>query len=361
MGLQVLIVGCGAVIHHIYKVPLQRLASQGELVVTGLVDPNAGNRAGIRDAFPGAREFACIEEALDACPPQLTIVSTPATMHAEQTILALKKGSHVLCEKPMASTPEECRRMVEEAHVSGLILGIEMTRRFSPNLARLKSMIDAGELGRPLSFSYREGGRYAWPVMSGASFRRERGGGGVLADKGSHALDSMRWLFGPYTVVSYEDDAMKGGVEANCVMHIKGADAEGLIRLSWDQDLRNEFRVIGARREAVLNPISLEDIRVVEEGRSCRIEPGISFPAGAGSDSAGRGTPRGYDECVYYLLVQMLRAIRLGERVPVSGEEGAWVVSAISDCYGMAAPMAMPWLSPKENAAYRLMHWRNEP
>jgi predicted dehydrogenase len=361
MGVNVLIVGCGAVIHHIYRSPLQRLASQGEIVISGLVDPHAGNRAGMSAVFPGAREFVGVEEALDACAPQLTIVSTPATMHAGQTILALKKGSHVLCEKPMASAPEECRRMVEEAHLAGLVLGIEMTRRFSPNLARLKSMIDAGELRGPLRFVYMEGGRYAWPVMSGASFRRESGGGGVLADKGSHVLDSMRWLFGPFTVVSYEDDAMKGGVEANCVMHIKGADAEGLIRLSWDQDLHNEFRVIGAGREAVLNPTSLEDIRVVEEGRSRRIEPGISFPAGAGSDFAGRGTPIGYDECVYYLLVQMLRAIRLGERVPVSGEEGAWVVSTISDCYGMAAPMAMPWLSPQENAAYRLMHWRNEP
>lgn len=354
----VMIVGCGAVIHQIYKRPLERLEEQGELSVVGLVDRNIEYARDLQTSFPEARVFENLAAALTVVKANLTIVSTPATFHPEHTIQALRNGSHVLCEKPLAPKVEECEQMIQAAHSSGLLLGVEMTRRFYPSLARLKSMIANGDLGSPLSFTYREGEQYDWPVMSTASFHRETGGGGVLADKGSHVLDMIQWLFGPFSVLSYQDDAIIGGVEATCLIRIKAEKAEGTVQLSWDQELKNEFMVYGPLLEAALTPDSLDDIKIGSRGRYRRLNPGITFPISAVGSNVSRGTPKTYEECIYYQLVQVLRAIQLQEPLPVTGNEGARVISTISECYWIAKPFDMPWLSPKEAETYRRLYWR---
>jgi predicted dehydrogenase len=358
MSVNVLIVGCGAVIHGIYKSPLQKLEKQGELTVACLVDSNLKNAVELGRFFPGAMIFDDLSKALPTCDSKLTIVASPAALHAKHTIEALRGGSHVLCEKPMALTLEEGKRMVHEAHSSGTRLGVGMTRRFYPSLVRLKGLIEGGEIGFPLTFSYREGAQYAWPVMTGSSFRRESGGGGVLADKGSHVFDVMLWLFGPFSVLSYEDDAMVGGVEANCTIRIRSERAEGRIQLSWDQDLHNEFRIVGSKQEALMDPDQLDYVRIGQAGAYGRIDPRVSFPASSGKGNVTTGTPRTYGECIYYQLVQMLRAIELNEKVSVTGEEATEVISAISECYGIAKPLDMPWLPDEQNKTYRQLHWR---
>jgi len=359
MSTNVIIVGCGAVIHKIYKIPLKRLQKQGEVMVVGLVDSNIKNAKDVQTSFPEARVFGDLALALTMIKADLTIVSSPATFHAEHTLEALQRESHVLCEKPLAPTVKECEHMVQAAHSSGLLLGVEMTRRFYPALVHLKTMIDNGELGTPMSFTYREGEQYNWPVMSGASFRRETGGGGVLADKGSHVFDTILSLFGPFSVLSYQDDAMIGGVEGTCMVRINNDMVEGTIQLSWDQELNNEFRVYGPDQEVVVDPGSLDDIRIGKKGRYCRLKPEISFPTSALASDSTRGIPSTYEECIYYQLVQVLRAIQLHEPIPVTGEEGTCVISAISECYKIAQPFDMPWLSHKEAEAYKKLYWKN--
>jgi predicted dehydrogenase len=353
-----MIVGCGAVIQRIYKRPLEQLDKRGELRVVGLVDSNIRNAETVQTSFPGARVFGELASALTALKTDLMIVSSPAAFHADHTLQALQNGSHVLCEKPLAPSVEQCEEMIQAAHARGLLLGVEMTRRFYPSLARLRSMIASEELESPLSFIYREGGQYNWPVMSTASFHRETGGGGVLADKGSHVFDTILSLFGPFSVLSYQDDAMIGGVEATCLIQIKNEKVEGTIQLSWDQELNNEFKVCGPRQEVVLDPGSMDDIRIGNRDGHRRFSPGITFPVSAMASNAARGAPKTYDDCIYYQLVQVLRAIQLQEPLPVTGREGARVISAISECYRIAEPVDMPWLSPKQAETYRRLHWK---
>ncbi|MBW2049913.1 MAG: Gfo/Idh/MocA family oxidoreductase [Deltaproteobacteria bacterium] len=359
MSVKTVIVGCGAVIRQIYKGALERLQKQRELTVVGLVDSHIENAREMQATFPGVGVFADLAPALDEVKADLTIVSSPAAFHAKHTLEAFQQGSHVLCEKPLAHTPDQCRQMVEASRSSGLLLGVEMTRRFFPSLARLKRMIVEGEIGSSLSFTYREGGAYNWPVMSPASFHRETGGGGVLADKGSHVLDTMLFLFGPFSVLSYRDDAMIGGVEGTCMVQIKNEMMEGTIQLSWEQELNDGFKVYGPDQEILLDPGRLDDIRIGKIGQYRRLDPDISFPASAVGSDVNRGTPKTYNECIYYQLVQVLRAIRLEEPIPVTGEEGSRVISAISECYKLAQPFDMPWLSNKEAETYKRLFWRN--
>src|SRR5262245_19286552 len=76
-------------------------------------------------------------------------VATPVYLHADQTIAAAERGKHVLCEKPMAMNVEECDRMIDACSANGVRLGIAYYRHFYPAVARIKEIIESGEIGKP--------------------------------------------------------------------------------------------------------------------------------------------------------------------------------------------------------------------
>lgn len=168
--------------------------------------------------------------------PEVDVVYVvlPNGMHAEYTIRAAKAGKHVFCEKPMANTADECRRMIEACAAAGRRLGVGYRCQFEPHhreamrFAREKVFgavrhIDAG-------FGFRIGDPDQWRL------RKDLAGGGALMDVGVYALQACRYLSGeePVEVVAQETKtdpekfrevdetitwSMKfpSGITANCV------------------------------------------------------------------------------------------------------------------------------------------------
>jgi predicted dehydrogenase len=126
----------------------------------------------------------------------VVIVSTPPPLHAEMGITALDYGKHVLCEKPLARTPDECRSILEAARRSGRVLGAGFNYRFYPAIARAREILDAGvigELDHVRSYAGHPGGSeftHAW-VHDAAVM-----GGGTLMDNGIHLIDLTRYFLG---------------------------------------------------------------------------------------------------------------------------------------------------------------------
>lgn len=358
--IRVTIVGCGAVIDHLYKRPLRKLDRQRILKVVGLVDKDQDRAKKIQKFFPKASIYENILDAISMSGSNLTIVASPAEYHFEHSIFALQNGSHVLCEKPMAITKEQCNKMIQTARDTRRLLAIGMTRRFFPSLAHLKNMITTGELGKYLSFNYREGGQYNWPVITSASFKRCKGGGGVLFDMGSHVLDSIIWLFGMPSSLSFFDDALVGGVEANCLIQMNAPSFNGFIHLSWDHNLANEFHITGSKAEVIIKLDNMSNLIIKNSDGYQKIVPQIAFPMTIGTRRTKLGIPKFYHECFYFQIVQMVRAIKLGESVPASGEEGKEVISLIEHCYKIAKPIDMTWLPPPQNETYKELHWKRE-
>ena len=75
------------------------------------------------------------------------IVATPTKYHCEIVCAAAKAGKHILCEKPMAMSVEECDIMDKTAKENGVTLQIAFMRRFDASFAAAKEMVDAGEIG----------------------------------------------------------------------------------------------------------------------------------------------------------------------------------------------------------------------
>src|SRR3954451_19230066 len=136
MPIRTTVVGCGAVAQKLYRKPLKKLEGQGVLQVVALVDRNLGHARALHEAFPRATVHEDQARALEEGRAELTLVLSPARFHAEQSILALRHRSHVLCEKPMAPTESQCDEMIVAAKESRRVLAVGMVRRFLPAFAQ---------------------------------------------------------------------------------------------------------------------------------------------------------------------------------------------------------------------------------
>lgn len=357
MLLKTMLVGCGAVAQRLYRKPLTQLQRQGILAVTALVDPCHSNRDSLRSFFPRAVGYDDIGLALTAERPDLTLVLSPIHLHATHSILALRSKSHVLCEKPAAVNESQCLDMLSAAEQENRLLAVGMIRRFFPAFAEMKRLIVQEELGEILSFAYREGRVFDWDVTTGASFTKNAGGGsGILFDIGSHALDLLIWLFGLPTVLSYQDDAL-AGVEGNVFMELEAGGCAGLVQLSWDVPLRNELRINGSRAEAVLRLDHFDRLgfRVGSEFRDLPI--GASYSVDLCETGGAFLSPRSYEQSMYCQLIQVVRAIRLGESPAVDAQAALESVRVIDAARRRARPLDIPWLDPSEQEAAHAAHW----
>ncbi|OZU88318.1 dehydrogenase [Virgibacillus indicus] len=122
-------------------------------------------------------------------------ICTPNKFHAEISIAALAAGVHVLCEKPMAMTAEECERMVEASKKAGKLLSIGYHYRYTEAGQTAKRAVLNNEIGDPLVTRVQALRRRKVPGW-GVFTNKELQGGGSLIDFGCHMLDLAIWLLG---------------------------------------------------------------------------------------------------------------------------------------------------------------------
>ncbi|MHA1265226.1 MAG: Gfo/Idh/MocA family protein [Candidatus Helarchaeota archaeon] len=126
-------------------------------------------------------------------------INLPHYLHAETAIAAAKAGKHVLCEKPMATTLEDCDRMINTAKKAGIKLMIAENHRFLPAHQYIKKILDQGLIG-DVFFARTYEGAYDNPEKicdpNHWMFSFDKGGGGALFDQGVHKFALLNWLIG---------------------------------------------------------------------------------------------------------------------------------------------------------------------
>jgi predicted dehydrogenase len=216
-------------------------------------------------AYPGAKVWSTVEEALRDSSVDAVYIALPVAMHAEAAIAALRAGKHVLCEKPMAMSCAQAGQMVDEAQASGRMLGVAYYRRLYPKLIRAKQLIAAGAIGQPL---LAEANCHSEPPAAerGWLFDPALAGGGPLYDIASHRIDAMNFLFGePVRACGMLSNAVhRMDVEdsATVVMKFQGG-IHGVVDVRWNSRVeRDQFRVIGTEGELGLDPLNGAELRV---------------------------------------------------------------------------------------------------
>lgn len=122
-------------------------------------------------------------------------ICTPNAYHAPLTIAALQAGKHVICEKPLAPTPKEIRRMIAARDNSGKLLMAAQHFRFQSDSQALKQVLDKGALGdiyHARSWMLRRSGAPTRPGF----IQKKHSGGGPCIDIGVHILDLTLWMLG---------------------------------------------------------------------------------------------------------------------------------------------------------------------
>ncbi|MGG1554499.1 Gfo/Idh/MocA family protein [Paenibacillus ferrarius] len=189
-------IGCGGIATGKHLPSLNKI---DKVEVVAFFDISEERAKEARDQFgaPGAKVYASIQALLADEAVDVVHVCTPNDTHAEISIAALEAGKHVMCEKPMAKTSADARRMVEVAKRIGKKLTIGYNNRFRADSQYLKKIVDEGDLGEiyfAKAHAVRRRGVPTWGVF----LDEEKQGGGPLIDIGTHALDLTLWLMNNY-------------------------------------------------------------------------------------------------------------------------------------------------------------------
>lgn len=160
--------------------------------LVAIADPNKPTLDETGDMFGLDARFESLEQALESAEFDAVVVTTPTFTHVELAVAAANAGKHVLLEKPMAMTLEECDAIIAAADSSGVILQLAFMRRFDPEFAAAAARIEAGEIGQPMLIKSLTHG----PGLPPPWARDLKTSNGNLAEVNSHDWDCVRWLMG---------------------------------------------------------------------------------------------------------------------------------------------------------------------
>src|SRR5216110_178078 len=138
-----------------------------------------------------AYRYDDLENALDKEQVDAVYIATPNVLHREHTERAAQAGVHVLCEKPMATTQEECEAMIQAAEEHDVKLMIAYRLHFNDANLHAVGVAQSGELGEPRYF----GSLFGLQVKDGNIRTRKALGGGTLFDIGVYCINAARYLF----------------------------------------------------------------------------------------------------------------------------------------------------------------------
>jgi predicted dehydrogenase len=283
------------------------------------------------------------EEVLDRTSPDVVFDCTVPAAHYPVSLAALRRGAHVLVEKPMAESLEQARELVRTAEENGRLFAVIQNRRYGPWPRRIRRLLASGELGALTTVNA--------DFFIGAHFGgfREQMQHVLLLDMAIHTFDVARYFSGQDPVAVYahewnpEGSWYAGGASAACIFEMTGGvvfnyrggwSAEGC-HTSWD----SSWRFIGARGSAVWD--GLEHFgaeRVAGPGGFYTDKEPVALPDPSPEDRIGQHQG---------LIEEFLRCVRTGEVPETAGRDNikslAMVMAAVESAETGRRVEIRPW------------------
>ena len=188
MTLNFAIIGCGKIAQR----HAEQIARVGKLIAVCDIEFQRAQQLATDfncKAYNDISELLAMESNVD-----VVCICTPNYLHAQQTILSLNAGKHVLCEKPLAINCLDAEKMIQTAELNQKKLFVVKSSRYTPIIEALKNRIDKGELGKIYSFQL----NCVWNRPNEYYAENWRGtneqDGGTLFTQFSHYIDVLLWL-----------------------------------------------------------------------------------------------------------------------------------------------------------------------
>lgn len=201
---------------------------------------NLGDQSAEQVDLSGIATYATAEELIADPEVQIVDICTATPLHAPLAIAAFRAGKHVICEKPMSLSLEECRAMEEAAQAAGKQLMVGHCLRYWPHYVAVKEMLQGHDLGALRHVSlFRQSATPSW--SEGGWLMQSEQSGGVL-DMHIHDIDVALWWFGEPTAMETRVQRHEGlpvRIETNW-RYAQGFEVKMVGK--WEEEPAMEFR-----------------------------------------------------------------------------------------------------------------------
>ncbi len=247
-------------------VHLPLLSSMADANVIAIADPMEANRAEASKIVPAATVLADHQSLLARADIAAVVIAVPTHLHASIATDAFAAGKHVYLEKPLCANADEADPLLAAWKASGKVGMVGLNYRFNPLFARLKQIIAAGQIGKPISvrtvFSTVAANMPDWK-------RSRKTGGGVLLDLATHHVDLLRFLFDTditHVNASVQSIAAEADTATTRMSLANGIEASGFFSLASVQE--HSVEVFGTAGKASASLYTDLEVRVERPNRS---------------------------------------------------------------------------------------------
>jgi len=298
-----------------YVAQLRPIADEARVV--GLWDANA-ERLTKKSAQYGCPAFESADTLLAECDG--VVICAENAHHRALTEQAARAGKHVLCEKPLATTPDDARAMVDACAAAGVHLMTAFPCRFSPAFVQLLSSVRNGDLGEILAVRGTNRGR----CPGGWFIDKALSGGGAVTDHAVHVTDLLRALL----------DSEVESVYCEADNHLLHGDFEdtGFIALNFDNGV---FATLDSSWSRPKTFPTWGDVTLCVTGTKGVIELDMfSQESVLYDDARGRVAYQNWGSSADAgMVAAFVRAVREGTAAPVTGIDGLRAVEVVEAAY----------------------------
>jgi predicted dehydrogenase len=332
------LIGCGFIAENGH-IPAYR-QHPGAFQIVAVADPNAARRARARELLPGAEMHEDAESMLRSAEDlDFVDICLPPAYHARFAHVALDRGLHVLCEKPLATTAEDARAMLEHAVRARRVLFPCHNYKHAPVIRAVRRTLDTGVIGKVNLVTLHT---FRTTHARGVSdwrpdWRRERrySGGGIAMDHGSHTFYlAFEWLGGHPTAISAKMTTPPGyDTEDNLSCAITFPEGLASAHLTWTAGVRKVIYTIQGSTGAIR--VEDDDVEVCVMTRAPGNGGKASFERNVECVSS-QWMDAGHPAWFASLLPQFFEAIRSRDYAGREAKDGLACVELISAAYASA-------------------------
>jgi len=327
---------------HIGKRHAEMIRRHPEAKLTAIVDVRPEAEDELRALYPGEDikffetvEALCADESVRM---DVMNVCSPNGVHAQQSIAALERRAHVVCEKPMGLTKAECEEVIFKALNMSKNVFCVMQNRYSPPSAWLKEVVSKGLLGETymvqLNCYWNRDKRYYKP---GTWKGIQNLDGGTLFTQFSHFIDIMYWLFGDitdirgqfadfshHTTTDFEDSGFVSFKFVN-----GGMGSLNFSTAVWDTNLESSLTILGEKGSIKVGGQYMDKVEY------CHIE-GYEMPELAPVNPANDyGHYKGSAANHHYIIENVVDTLLGRSTITTNALEGLKVVDIIERIYAL--------------------------
>ncbi|WP_218094862.1 Gfo/Idh/MocA family protein [Paenibacillus solanacearum] len=257
---------------------------------------------------------------------------TPHHLHAPQALQAIAAGKHVLLEKPLANSEQDCMNVIRAAEAKNVTLMLAFVVRFLPAIRKLKEAVDSGQYGRPVSAQgWVEA--YLNPVPGTWFASKEKLGGGVLFSHGCHYIDILLYLLGEPARVSHfgtrvGTEWMEGEGTSHGIIEFKSGALAHLVS-SWGMKYKKtpaKFQLHMTEGMLELDNSMWKVLAVSKSGTETLYERPKEYPVRPGQN-------------VLFEIEHFLESIATGRRPETDGHE---ILKSHRTIWAMYASLGVP-------------------